>query len=282
MALPLIPSDAGLLLLQAGMVAAPRALGPIWQRRLDRLRRPAWALIPALSIVVVIFAIRYASGTASGLTYLALVAVPLLAALALGALAHGSRWWLAPVAGALFVVAWRTPASLAGEAAAALLTGLSCITLGVLLSAVTPARWLKLGVVAMACVDVFLIASNQLQAPNTVLATAAPGAGLPQLQSEQFGTVSLGYGDLFVAALLGAMLAAQRRPQLWAAALTLVIAALFDLLFLVVDDLPATVPVAIALIALESWSWLGRRRLLRVSARYGPSRQADAIPPPAT
>ncbi len=151
------------------------------------------------SIVGVIFAIRYASDTATWLTYLALVAVPILAAVALGWVARGARPWLALLAVGLFVVAWRTPFSLSGEAAAALLSGLSCVTLGVLLAAVTPSRWLKLGIIAMACADVWLIASNQLQAPNNVLVAAQPSGGLPQLQSEQFGSITLGYGDLFVA-----------------------------------------------------------------------------------
>ncbi|MDE3130186.1 MAG: hypothetical protein KGL16_03460, partial [Acidobacteriota bacterium] len=64
MALPLIPSDAGLLALQAGVVAAPRALDPRLAARLRRVRGRGWALIPAASIVGVILAIRYASATA--------------------------------------------------------------------------------------------------------------------------------------------------------------------------------------------------------------------------
>ena len=236
-----------------------------------------------------IFAIRYASGTATWLTYLALVAVPLLAAAALGWLARGARPWFALLAVGLFVVTWRKPESLAGEAAGALLSGLSCVTLGVLLAAVTPGRWLKLGIVAMACADTWLIASNQLQAPNDVLVAAKPSAGLPQLQSEQFGTVTMGYGDLFVAGLLGSVYAQSRGTQRTAAALTLVIAAVFDLLFLAVDNLPATVPVALALLVVEVGLARGRRSAVRqdgdarsVSERYGPSTPEDAIPPPAT
>ena len=244
-----------------------------------------------VSIVGVIFAIRYASDTATWLTYLALVAVPILAALALGWLARGARPWLAVVAVALFVVAWRTPYSLSGEAAAALLSGLSCVTLGVLLAAVTPSRWLKVGIIAMAGADVWLIASNQLQAPNNVLAAAKPSGGLPQLQSEQFGSITMGYGDLFVAGLLGAVYAGRARVQRAAALLTLVIAALFDLLFLVVDNLPATVPVALALLIVEIVLARGRLRGTRptkglvgggVSGCCDQSRREDATPPRAT
>ena len=82
MALGFIPSDAAVLVLQAGVVAAPRR--PPRIALLERVSGPAWALIPIASIIGVIFAIRYVSATATGLTYLALVAVPLLAAAALG------------------------------------------------------------------------------------------------------------------------------------------------------------------------------------------------------
>jgi hypothetical protein len=66
------------------------------------------------------------------------------------------------------------------------------------------------------------------------------------------------------------VLARDRRRQLSAAALTLVIAALFDLLFFAVDELPATVPVALALLAME----VGPR--LSASRRW--TRPAAAIP----
>ena len=121
--------------------------------------------------------------------------------------------------------------------------------------------------------------SAELQAPNTELVAAKPGAGLPQLQSEQFGTITMGYGDLFVAGLLGGVYAACRRAQRAAAVITLAVAALFDLLFLVVDNLPATVPVAIALLIVEVALTRGRFRG-PVSAYCDRSRQEDAIPPP--
>jgi hypothetical protein len=277
-ALAFIPSDAGLLLVQAGCVAAPRAASSI--PALDRFRSRGWALVPIASIVVVVFAIRYVSDTATGLTYLALVAVPPLAAAALGWAMRGATRLAAPAAVPLFVLAWVSHDSLAGEAAAVLLSGLSCVTLGVLLAAMTPPAWLKVGIVLMAAADSWLVISDLLQAPNATLAAAHPAAGLPRLQTEIFGTVSMGYGDLFVAGLLGAVLAADVRLQRAGALLTLLIAALFDLLFLVVSELPATVPVALALIVVE----VARRTRLRGSASAGrrPSRPEGAIPRPET
>ncbi len=275
MALAFIPSDAVMLAVQAGVVAAPRRPPEIpWIRRLSG---PAWALIPIASIIGVIFAIRFMSGTATGLTWLALVAVPLLAAIALGWAAHGGRWWLSFLAVPLFVVAWASKSTLWGQGAATLLSALSCVTLGWLLGAVTPPRWLKLGIIAMCVADVWLVASDLLQTPNNTLTAAVPlphsGLHLPQLQSEQFGSVLMGYGDLFVAGLLGAVLAREGRRQWPVALLTLVLAGAFDLLFFVLNELPATVPVAAALVVVEVWAWVGRRRARVRSARAGPVAQ---------
>ncbi len=255
MALPFIPSDAGMLLLQAGVVAVPRPAPRL--ALFERVRGPLWAVVPIASIVVVVFAIRFVSDTATGLTYLALVAVPPLAAVALAWATRGGGYGprrsaaAIGVTAALFAVAWAFHKSLAGGAAAAVLSALSCVTLGVLLAAVAPPGWLKLGIVAMAAADTWLVLSDLLSAPNATLIAAQPAGNLPQLQSALFGTVTMGYGDFFVAGLLGALLAADARRQREGALLTLVLAALFDLLFLVINELPATVPVALALIVME-------------------------------
>jgi hypothetical protein len=259
MALAFVPSDAGLLVLQAGCVAAPRAAPRL--RLFERLSGRGWAIVPIASIVLVIFAIRYVSSTATGLTYLALVAVPPLAAGALGWACRGSTPWAAVLAIPLFLLAWLDKNSLAGQTAGSLLAALSCVTLGVLLAAVTPPSWLKAGIILMAAADSWLVLSDLLQAPNGTLVAAHPAGGLPQLQNVPFGTAIMGYGDVFVAAVLGAVLALESRGLQWRAALlTLVIAGLFDLLFFVLNELPATVPVALALIVVEGGKWLQRRR----------------------
>ena len=148
----------------------------------------------------------------------------------------------------LFALAWALPGALAGEAAATALSGLACVALGWMLVSVVPARWLRLGVYAMAAIDAWLVAGDLLQGPNSVLSVAAPAADLPRLQAVHFGSARMGFGDLFVAALVGCLLASARpiascRPRPWSAVLAL----LFDLLFFAVDTLPATVPVAVAL-----------------------------------
>ncbi len=250
--LPFWISIAVLSLVQGASVAIPGTGG---LGALRRLRGRRWALIPPLSIVGFVFVARAAEqASAQGLTYLALVAVPLLAALALGWLAwnaHPPRPARALLVLPLFALAWADRTGLAGEAAALALSVLSCVSLGVLLAAVTPPRWLAGGIVAMAVADTTLVVSDLLQRPNNALNAARPAAGLPQLQSAVFGTAVMGYGDLFVAALLGALLAvaAGRRWQLRGAALAALLAVTFDLLFFFLDELPATVPIALALVA---------------------------------
>ncbi len=198
---------------------------------MERLGSPWWALVPAGSIAVV----------------------------------HRSEpiWaWAVPP---LFALAWATPGSLAGEVAAIALSGLACIALGWLLVCAVPARWLRLGVYAMAAVDTVYVSADLLQGPNAVLSAAIPAAGLPALQAVHFGHAQMGFGDLFAAALVGCLLAPQpadgpRSPlglhfsahrQWVGAGLVAVLALSFDLLFFAVDELPATVPVAMALALVE-------------------------------
>jgi hypothetical protein len=271
-------SIAALSLVQGALVAVP---GAIAGRLPARLRSRRWALIPPLSVIAFVFGARAAEqASAQGLTYLALVAVPALAALALGWLlwdAHPARPLRALLVVPVFALAWFDRGGLAGQAAALALSGLSCVALGVLLATVTPPRWLAAGIVAMALADSALVISDLLQRPNNALNAARPLAGLPQLQSAGLGSAVMGYGDLFVAGALGGLFAitASRSLQLRAAALTAILALAFDLLFFFVDELPATVPVALALVA----TMLRRRPLFAAGlgtpeARPGPAHRA--------
>src|SRR5512146_1060194 len=129
-------SIAVLSLVQAALVALPRARRFAW---LDAVRSPWWALVPGLSIVVVIGVVALEGESATVLSWLALVAVPPFTALALGWLVRGARpEWAAAVA-PLFVLAWASPGSPIGEAAATALTALGCVGLGWLLVSVAPA-----------------------------------------------------------------------------------------------------------------------------------------------
>ena len=272
--LPFWISIALLSLAQGVVVALPR---PLAYARLQRLRDRRWAIVLPLSVIAFVFIARAAErASAQGLTYLALIAVPVLAALALGWLIHGARPRRALLVPVLFALAWVDRSGLAGEAAALILTALSCAALGTLLAAVTPPRWLAAGIVAMAAADTALVVSDLLQAPNNALNAARPAAGLPQLQSAVFGSAVMGYGDLFIAGALGGLLAleSERSLQLRGAALTAVFALGFDLLFFVLDELPATVPVAAALIVI-----LLTRRWRASRSRAAPPGAPDAAAP---
>jgi hypothetical protein len=246
--LPFWLSIAALSLVQAALVAAPRAPYP---QLVQRLQSRWWALVLPLSIVVVVAGIALDSASAEFLTYLALIAVPPLAATALAWLVRGGRPPLAFAVVPLFAVAWASQDALAGETAALALSALACVSLGWLIACGVPPHWLKLGIYLMAAVDAWLIAADLLQGPNAVLNAAAPVADLPRLQFASFGSAVMGFGDLFIAAVLGALLASDRRLQLRGAALAATLCLSFDLLFFAVDPLPATVPIALTLATLE-------------------------------
>jgi hypothetical protein len=245
---------------QAALVALPQPRRFGW---LDALRSPWWALVPGLSIVVVIGVVALEGESATVLSWLALIAVPLVVALTLGWLIHGARREWAAATVPLFAIAWAGSGSLIGDTAATALTALGCIGLGWLLVSVTPPFWLKLGIYAMAAVDIWFVAANLLQGPNATLTAAVP-SGLPRLQVVHFGDALMGFGDLFIAATLGCLLSLpadgltgpvrldlSARRQLLGAALVAGLALGFDLLFFAVDTLPATVPVAVALALTE-------------------------------
>src|SRR5215213_1787923 len=84
-------------LLQAALVALPRVPLPALPFAAPTSRW--WALVPALSIVVVVLVVNFYEDSATFLTYLALVGVPPLAAVALGRLVRRSRpaWALGAV-----------------------------------------------------------------------------------------------------------------------------------------------------------------------------------------
>jgi hypothetical protein len=246
--LPFWLSIGVLSLAQAALVAAPKPSSSVL---LGRLRSSWWALALPFSIVVVVSAIALESASARFLTYLALVAVPPLAAAALAWLMRGARPALALLVIPLFAIAWARQDALSGETGALALSTLSCVSLGWLVACVVPPRWLKLGIYVMAAIDAWLIGSDLLQGPNAILNAAAPAADLPRLQYASFGSAVMGFGDLFIAATLGALLASDRRLQLRGALLAAIICPAFDLLFFFVDQTPATVPIALTLAAMQ-------------------------------
>ncbi|MGB2711809.1 MAG: hypothetical protein WBC33_09865, partial [Conexibacter sp.] len=147
----------------------------------------------------------------------------------------------------------------------------SCAALGALLVAVTPPRWLGAGIALTAATDLALVASGWLTPASDALNTAWVTETLPQLQRVEIGPLTMGYADLFLPAVVGALLAASARTRRWVALLTLCFALAAGLFLLVADRLPATVPVALA------WgSWLARTSSQSASRARVPGRSVPA------
>ena len=232
---------------QAGTVALP-CTAP----SLVRIRSAAWAVVPLASIVVAVVAVRETAGAASMLTYLSLATVPPLAALALARAVRWGRRGLALLVIPLFAIAWVGRSTIVGQAAAVVLSILAAVALAVLLTQVAPVRWLKIGILLAALADVVMIGAHYLQPSQDLLNFATPGFDLPAFQRVLFSGVVMGFGDFFIAALLGAVLAIEgRRYQDRAALITFGLALVFNLLFIAIPVLPATVPVAVALLVVE-------------------------------
>jgi hypothetical protein len=239
---------------QSLCVALPAAGAPAV---LLRLRGAGWALVGPLAIVATVVAITLASASADVITWIAFILIPIGSALAFGWAMHGARPWLAVLGVVLLAIAVAGLDDPAGRVARLALIMTSCATVGRLLAGATPLTLLKIGVVAMAVVDSVFIFGGFFHEQNAMFNAAAPAEGLPRLQVAEIGHTSTDYGDFFIAGVVGAILAVDRRPQLLAAALTFAAAELWNQLFLVTDSLPNTVPPAAVLVGFELWS---RRR----------------------
>ena len=76
--------------------------------------------------------------------------------------------------------------------------------------------------------------------------------GFHSFNSRSSALAVIGFGDLFIAAVLGALLAPDPARQRQAAGVAALIALAFDLLFFLVSELPATRSIALALAVLEA------------------------------
>jgi hypothetical protein len=243
---------------QAVCIALPAAGVPAF---LLRLSGRGWALIAPLSLIGTLVAIEVLPSSADALTWVALILVPPGCALGLGWAMHGARPWLALLTIPLLVAAFVAPEGTVGRAARIVLIVCSTATAGRLLTGGAPLPLLKLGVVAMATIDAILVMGNHFDQQFASFDAASPAGGLPQLQLAEVGNVATDYGDYFVSGLVGAIIAAERGPQLAAAVVMLPVAEAWNQLFLVFDSLPNTTAPALVLIGVELW-----RRRVRVIA----------------
>jgi prepilin signal peptidase PulO-like enzyme (type II secretory pathway) len=247
----------GLCVAQALAVAAPARRVALPRA----LRHPAVAVIAPCAVVASVAVLVTMPSSSHSLAVLAGVTVP---PLAIAGVAVVQR---RPLAAALVLVslpaALLPASSLAAQLARLVLIVLACTTLGALIAAVTPRPLVELGVLVVAVGDSILVAAQQIGPASNRLHAAAPVA-LPPFQDATLGGMMLGFGDIFLAAVLGAVLTSRERRL--AALVTGVFGAVFGLLLLRVSVIPATVPVLAGLVAVRAVS-LGRPAPRRAPAR---------------
>ena len=202
-----------LCLAQAGTVELPDRS----PRLPGRLHGRGWSLLPPLAVAAGALALAVLPAAAARATALAAVATP-LCALAAPLLACGARRRVLLAAVALALPAAFLPAgSLAGDVGRVTLIALACSTLATLLAAVTPPRALEAAIVFVAAADVVLVAQRADVARGAAPARGrTPRSACRALQEAALGSGDLGWGDLFLAALLGA---ARWQPRRHVAAL---------------------------------------------------------------
>jgi hypothetical protein len=249
--------------LEAGLVIVPQ---PQPFQRLGRLRSPLWSALLPGSIIVGTFGLIALPRTASTTLMASAVTTPLLALVALVSVVRARKLLLplAAIAGALAVLA----TGLAGQLGAAVMTALACLAIGAVLQRLIPAGWLLAGVVAMSAADIALLASGFGYHQTVLLAAAASNFHGPSFTGARVGGTTIGYPDLFLAALLGTYLAGGKAQRLGALLLGGLVVA-YDSLLSPGVLLPATVPIALTLLVVILLRGNRRPRVLR-SLRRGP------------
>jgi hypothetical protein len=222
--------------LEAALVMLPRS-APF--PRLARLRSPAWTALLPVSIIVGTFGLLVAPTLASPTVLAAAITTPLLAFVAVVAVVRARLVMLPLAAVAGLLAMWAT--GLGGHVGTGVVTALA---------------WLLAGVVAMSVVDITLLVSGFGYHQTALLAAAQNNFHGPRFTGARIGGTTIGYPDLFLAALLGTSLAGQR-AQVRAAGLLMMLAVLYDSLLSPGLLLPATVPIALTLAVV---AWVGHRR----------------------
>jgi hypothetical protein len=147
---------------------------------------------------------------------------------------------------------------IAGELAVLTLVMLSCVALGSLLAATAGVRELVIAAVLVAALDLVLLHAGGIRVATAALLDARLGH-MPDFAQPVLGRMTIGYGDFFVAALAGAIAARRPSYQTLVALATTAFALAQYALSSDGDLLPATVPVAVAMIAAALAGRLRRR-----------------------
>jgi hypothetical protein len=234
-------------------------------------------LVPAALLGAGVAILYWLPGGPHALALVATFGAPVLAG-AGGFLRGSPRWWLwPPVAVALWLAAWLGHGLWRDAAGVALIAG-ACVAAASAASAVAPAWALRLGLVALAALDVVLVwgTTGVQQATNALAAVPLPhaaGTPLPSLQQATFGSALMGWLDFLAPALLGVVVAGRRK--LGAAAITGAAAGLWGLLLFVTSEVAATVPVLAGLAFSAAHARRGRLRHPLEPPRAGGGARGD-------
>jgi len=219
-----------------------------------------WLAVPAALLGAGVAIINLVPQGPHALALLATFGTPAL--VAAGGLFRGSaRWWLwPPAAVGLWLVAWLASGLVRDAAGVALVAG-ACVAAASAAALVAPAWSIRVGLVALATLDVVLVwGTPSVQQATTTLENVplphAAGMSLPSLQQATFGSALMGWLDLLAPALLGVVVAGRRK--LGAAAVTGMAAGLWGLLLLVTSQVAATVPVLAGLAFAAAYARRGR------------------------
>jgi hypothetical protein len=254
----LVPSYGLLVAVQAALVLVPGR-----PRRLAS-SRALGLVIPAAAMAVGV-ALASSTGGADFLTALAAVVTPILAAAAGWARGWRYPWAPALLVPGLYVLAWLSPDSLAGQAAGVTLISGACLAVTGVVAALAPRSWLVVGLILLVVLDCILVWGDRSVEPamNSLQAATPPSIGrpLPSLQQAVFGDATMGWLDFAAPALLS-LLVLRRIP---AAAATAIAGWAWGLLLIATSPIAATPPVLAGLLA-------GYRRSAGVSTSPGAPR----------
>lgn len=242
---PYAPEYAVLVLIQAAAVLLPRRVATIGSLGHHTLL----GLLPLAAIGGLVVAMDSYQPLVSRLVDLAAIGTPF--AMLLGLVAYRrSVAWFALLAVPAYWIAWKHPGGTWADLSTDVLILGAGATLAWLTTAVAPRVALAIGIVLATIVDVYqVLVTQQVQVVSNALEAAMPPSGLPHLQEAQLHGSTMGWGDVYLAALLGTLVAHSRRTRVLAAAAVAVGGLIEGFGFNRTDTLPATVPVAVALLA---------------------------------
>jgi hypothetical protein len=235
-----------------------------------------WLAPPVLFAALVLLLAAHPQ-SAGWLSAVAVVGVPVLATLAAVRLARGARPAWALLVPVLLVASLAGPERLGGQIGITLLCALSAVALGAVVVRLGGPSGVALGLVALAVTDVVLVNDGRVNDAAHALASAHIGR-LPDLSEVSLGTFSLGYGDLFVAGIAGAIAARRPGGQLRVAVLTAAFMLLESGFLAGNGPYPATVPVVAALLLDElTWRVVVLARGRDAAAAAGPTGQPAGV-----